>query len=109
MKIINRKEFLNLPSGVIFSKYEPMIFGDICIKGETLHNDFYCQRIKDSIDCNDSNEFHDILDSAEKEGKSFDIDLESEIRDGMFDENQLFVVWENEDIIKLINRLNYVN
>lgn len=35
MRIVDRKTFLAMPIGTVFSKYEPCVFGNLCIKGET--------------------------------------------------------------------------
>ena len=106
MRIVNRKEFLSLPEETLFSKYEPCCFEPILIKGETLANDFIFQSINDAIKWGDPEEFSDVLFKAEKSGDSFDIDLDCTERDGMFDEDQLFAVWEKKDLAQLIDRLN---
>lgn len=105
MKIVNREEFLEYPEGTLFSKYEPCIFGDLCIKGDSLTNDFWYQEINSSIKCNDSGEFSDILLSAQETKESIEMDLDIEGRDGLYDENQLFAVWEEKDVKALIDRL----
>jgi hypothetical protein len=106
MKIIDRKTFLSLPAGVLYSKYAPCVFGDLQIKGDTVgQNDFYTQQIADSIKCHDSGEFVDILSMAEESGESFDLDLDIEGRDGLFEDKQKFAVWETADMRALIERL----
>ncbi|MES4613543.1 hypothetical protein V2154_16630 [Ewingella sp. CoE-038-23] len=106
MKIINRKEFLDLPANTLFSKYEECSFGPIEIKGDTAVGiDFLSQQIADAIDDSSEDRF-DILIEAEKSGSSFRMDLHCEYRDGFFDKDQLFAVWEKEDVKMLIDRLN---
>jgi hypothetical protein len=111
MRIINREKFSALPAGVLFSKYEPYIFGDLMIKGESISGrdghfiDFFVQQITDAVACDDSGEFVDILDRAEKMGESFALDLDYQGRDGCLDEDQLFAVWEADDLQQLIARL----
>lgn len=107
MKIVDRKTFLEMPDGVLFSKYKPSVFENICIKGETLpsNNDFFVQQIVDAVKCDDSGEFCDILDDSVKNGTSFALDFECEGRDGLYEEDQLFAVWEKDDVIGLIDRL----
>lgn len=104
MKIVNRETFLKMPKNTVFTKYEPCNFGDLMIKGETLYPDFFQQQVL-QVDCNDSVEFIDILEAARKEGKSFNLDLDCEGRDGLFDEDQLFAVFEKADVEMLIGRL----
>lgn len=106
MKIIDRKTFLALPDETLFSKYEPCVFGDLTIKGETVGvNDFLIQQICDAVRCHDSGEFAEILDDAQETGRSFDMDFDCMGRDGLFDDEQLFAIWEPADIIALIERL----
>ena len=105
MKIVNRRDFLSLPENTIFAKYEPCFFEEILIKCESLENDFIYQNIVDAIDVNDSGSFSQALTNAEQ-GESLFMDFFCESRDGMFDENQLFAVFQKEDVIKLIERLS---
>ncbi len=106
MRIVSRAEFLTLPAGTVFSKYKPSVFGDLQIKGASnAYNDFWYQQIVDSLDCEGSHEFFDLLEESEKTGRSLLMDFETETRDGMFDDEQLFSVWEREDVMSLINRL----
>ena len=110
MKIINRKEFLKLPANVLFSKYTPCCFGDIYIKDVSIaeYNDFYYTHIHDAINYSGTNEYIDILTKAVETGKSIDMDLESIVRDGLYEDDELFAVWEKDDVSKLIARLQKV-
>lgn len=105
MKILNLEQFRALPENILFSKYEPCVFGELEIKGETWECDFLTQQITGAIDCEDSGDFIDKLDAAQKSGASISIDLDCMGRDGCFDDGQLFAVWEDEDVAKLIARL----
>ena len=110
MKIINRNEFLKLPSYTLYSKYEPCIFDDICIKGESMiwdsGNDFIYTPIADVVDSSSSSNFYDKLADAVDNKTSLSVDLECGSRDGLYDDDQLFAIWEKEDIQKLIASLN---
>ncbi len=107
MKIVDRKTFLAMPAGTLFSKYEPEVFGELCIKDESMPeiNDFIYQEIVNSIKCNGSFDMHLILNDAEKKGTSFQLDFDCTSRDGLFDSDQLFAVWEQNDVKALIDRL----
>ena len=111
MRIMNRKDFLLLPENVVFSKFEPCFFRDLMIKGGTILDDagigidFYAQQINDAVECDNSGMFADILFSAVETGSSFEMDFDCQGRDGMFEEKQLFAVWERKDILKLVKRL----
>ena len=106
MKIIDRKAFLALPAGVLFSKYQPCLFDVLTIKGDTwAHcNDFLVQQIADGIDCAGSEDFAAKCQLME-EGISAGMDFDCLGRDGCFDEDQLFAVWEASDLSALIERL----
>jgi len=106
MKIIDRKTFLSLPDETLFSKYEPCVFGDLTIKGATVGtNDFLTQQISDAVAYNDSGDFGYIMETARETGCSIYMDFDCMGRDGLFDEEQLFAIWETADIVALIDRL----
>lgn len=106
MLIVNRETFMKLPPDTVFSKYEPCVFGDICIKGESSAGiDFYYSSIADGFDWGSTEEFVAILECAEKHGESVSMQFNEVQRDGFFDKEQLFAVWENKDVLALINRL----
>ena len=70
MKIINQKEFLKLPAGTLFLKYEDSGFDELQIKDESWENDFLYVSITDSIDCDGSDDLYDKLHIAEKTGEN---------------------------------------
>lgn len=110
MQIVNRKTFLTLPSGTLFSKFAPDYFEDLCIKGESWiwdeGNDFLYQSINDAVRCSSSEDFSYQLDLARENGQSIPMDLYCTARDGLFDTDQLFAVWERDDVEALITRLS---
>ena len=112
MRIVNRDTFIGMPPGTLFSKYEPCVFGDLMIKGESIifdgGNDFFYQQIADSVKASGSNELVNILDDSEENGTSFDMDFHLEGRDGLFEYGQLFAIWEPSDVSALIDRLKEV-
>jgi hypothetical protein len=103
MRIVDRTTFLALPSNTLFSKYQPCYFGDLCIKMESLTNDFFYQQLHDAVET--QGDFTDTCDKASLSGASINTDLSCEARDGMFDDDQLFAVWEPKDVQALINRI----
>lgn len=104
MKIINRKEFLELPAGVIYAKCNSYAFGDLSIKGKSVANDWYYRSLLE-IDSNDTMEMLEKIDRAREDGESFSLDLECECRDGFYDADQEFVVFEEMDARKLVLNL----
>lgn len=113
MRIVDREEFLTLPVGTVYSKIptrgDEMVydFGTPEIKGESsAHNDWYVQRIiGDFIGADDTIEWTDAFDEM-REGISRFVDYNIQGRDGLFDENQLFAVFDKCDVRALIARLN---
>ena len=111
MRIVSKEEFLQLPSGTVYAEYEPCIFGNLSIKDDTVFSisnqpiDFYCLEIASSVESSGSEEFFERVEAMENNGKSFPVDLDSVGRDGLFETNQLYAVWEEEDIQSLITVL----
>jgi hypothetical protein len=106
MKIVNRAAFLAMPAGTVFQKYSPCVFGDIEIKGDTLTTDFYATSAGGTcIDFNDTGDLFDKCDAMEKRGASCAVDFDTVQRDGLFDLDQLFAVWDRADVEMLVNRL----
>jgi hypothetical protein len=106
MKIVNLETFRKMPPNTLFAKYEPCVFEELEIKGETWEHDFLVSSsISSAIQCSGSAEFSELLDRAEKTGESLAMDFESEGRDGCFEKDQLFAVWEDADVLALIERL----
>lgn len=101
MRIVNLDQFLAMPSGTVFSKYQPECFDGLAMKGESIHDarDFFyfdiAEPVPDSVD----------LERAEQSIESFDLDFHIQSRDGCFDDDQLFAVWERSDVRALIERL----
>lgn len=105
MRIVDRKTFLALPAGTVFAKYEPFYFEELTIKGDTWKDDFQVQAIADAVDCAGSSDFSIQLDMAERTGQSIPMDFYCMGRDGCFNEDQLFAVFEPADLAGLITRL----
>jgi hypothetical protein len=104
MKIVDRKTFLAMPAGTVYSKYKPSVFDAIEIKGESYPDDFWSTQISDSVKARDTGEMFAQLEKAEA-GESVELDFNTCYRDGLFDANQLFAVWDRADVEALIERL----
>lgn len=106
MKIVNRAAFLAMPAGTVFAKYEPCVFDEPCVKGDSLTScsDFGYQSLM-NVEGRDDSEASDKLFKSEEFGESFSFDLDCQGRDGCFDEGQLFAVYERQDVEQLIARL----
>ncbi len=106
MRIVNLEEFRKLPAGILFCKYSPCVFGSLQLKGDTLPIDFTCCNLIASVYFEkSSNEMFDTLDRAEKTGESFMLEVDCFGRDGLFEEDELFGIYEPFDIRQLLNVL----
>ncbi|GLY59656.1 hypothetical protein Pcaca05_05140 [Pectobacterium carotovorum subsp. carotovorum] len=111
MKIVNRDEFLLLPANTVYSLAgwtagapDTSVNG-FFIKGDTVSGvDYYEQTIPD-FDWNDTNDHFDKIKAAVDDGENLKLDVRTETRNGMFDKDQLYFVWDREDINTLIDRL----
>ena len=105
MKIITRDEFLKLGERVLYSKYEPCVFEEMLIKENSIDNDWFYSEIRSAIKCSGSGEMSDLLFKAEEDGISLDMDFDMQSRDGCFEEDELFAIYEKKDIEQLIEKL----
>ena len=94
MRIVNRETFLAMPPNTVFQKYEPYCRGVLNIKMDTIpeSGDFF------ETDLNDVNDIR-------KDGSFTAADFDAESRDACFDDKQQFIVWDEDDVAGLIERL----
>ncbi len=103
MRIINREEFLKMPVGTIYAKGKPLYFSGLTIRGDTV-SDVDWQTIDpayiggDSIV--DSGAAFDALQDMLKNGASYPMQ-DAWCRDGMFDDDDIFLIFERPDLIIL--------
>jgi len=117
MRIVDRETFLKMEGEVLFAKYDPQIFGDLRIKvgdpatfsdDNPKYHDFQYDDLID-FDCMGSDERMDMLQRAEKDPSySVPLDLHYTSRDGLFEDNILFAIFEPEDVKQLIERLQEI-
>jgi hypothetical protein len=75
----------------------------LCNTSDGWTNDFIYDDLT-SVDINtvrDKDQYHEFLS-----GDNFKFDKESSARDGLFDENQIFAIFDNDDIKLLINKIS---
>ena len=107
MKIITRADLMKMPSGTVFSYYEPCTFTGLYIKDsepEPDYPDFNVSDLIGAIECNSHNDFSTKCQQMVL-GESMPVDFESSGREGLFEDEQLFSIYEKQDVEKLINRL----
>lgn len=103
MKIVNRKTFLGLPKGTVYAKIpERWIVQDLCVKYDSYDNDWLYMSF-DWVDADNSGEASDRLDKMEH-GKSYPVN-KSLSRDGLFDESDMFLIYEEHDINFIVKEL----
>ena len=95
-------EFMKLPAGVIFCSGQPWCFGELCVKGETWDdcNDFIELGLQ-WVDGQDSGEVADRMDQMLELGASFPLQTDFG-RNGMFDDKDVFLVYEEADLAQMI-------
>lgn len=106
MRLVNRKEFLELPSGTLFAECtQPWVFAALDIKGSTLSYNDYNVRGLAWVDADSSEQ---AIDRLEEQLKDSTLSYPSERdygRDGCFDEDGLYMVFERDDVLSIIEDL----
>jgi len=106
MKMVELKEFLKLPAGTVYAKYERCILSDICVK--------YTDDGLDKFDWNNDwwyasfdsvGSYPQVLLDMEK-NNAMSVPLEIAVHnDGFYEDKQLFMIYEKEDINSIIDIL----
>lgn len=103
MKIFNRQDFLALPAGVLYCAGRPWVFSELSVKGDTWaygSGDFLYLDLQ-SIEAEGSGEQEERMDAMLREGRSFPMSS-SYGRDGSFDDKIVYLVYEPDDIERLM-------
>jgi hypothetical protein len=100
MKLYNRKDFLELPAGTLYCKGVSWSFGGLAVKGDTVAGvDWYCRHLS-GIDFDSTEQMLDRYEAMEASGATFPLNA-GEVRDGMFDDDAIFLVLEPGDLEEL--------
>lgn len=109
MKLVDRKAFLALPSGTVYAKYEPCYCGEIGVKHSTIGDNDWAYTSIDTtsfIDTESSSElFSELLAMNPGDSINTNIVMDSVYRDGLFDNEQQFMVYSKEEVEALIGLL----
>ncbi len=92
MKVVDRKEFLKLPAGTLYTLFKPCYTDGLAIKHVTLDNDdwFYTELIASTVEDNG--------DTKLNNGEELPFNADWMGRDGGFDPEQMFIVYSPVDI-----------
>lgn len=106
MRIVDRKTFLSMPNGTVYCKFDPAIFRDMAVKEGVIgeSSDFLYQDLTPAQFEGDrgSEDHFDTLLAMQESGKSAALEFNCTSRDGLFDADQLFAVFERQDVERLI-------
>ena len=101
MKILNRDDFLKMPSGTMYQKGVPWAFDNLSVKADTLvTNDFVTIEIG-AFESADDASFSNMLELALAEGTSIPMSDDFCGRDGCFEKDAIFKVLEAADLLVL--------
>jgi hypothetical protein len=106
MRIYTRQAFLALPPGTVFSKGKPWAFHGFMVKGKTWTygvGDFYYQDLA-WIDSQGDTDQYDKFTAMLEQGASVPLNT-MEQRDGCFDEDEIFLVYEPGDLRAVITAM----
>lgn len=111
MRIVNKQEFYKLPNGTLYSEYRPCYFSGLQIKNETIFDgdrpvDFFYEDLIGNVDADSSGDFFDILEKCEKDKSEFNLDFDCGSRDGLYEEDALYAVYNTDEIIALSNKIS---
>jgi hypothetical protein len=116
MKLVNRKTFIELPDGTIYSKYfDGWNFHEISIKCETrfgMENepiDWLSMPLNEIHYGTKSEDTQKRFDEMIEKGEEEPITLNCTTRDGLFEDEQIFAVYDKNDINKMIEMLVEIN
>ncbi len=109
MRIVNLETFLKLPPGTVYAKYEPQVFDKLEIKQETCKGfiDWFAQDFNVPISARGSDEEDRLMQKADAD-PNFSVPLcyNTICRDGCFEKDQLFAIFEEVDVHAMIARLH---
>lgn len=113
MRLYKRKDFLELPENTIYSRFsEYSLCEGLFCKLDKSKYDFVEQDLISEVgfpnNINDGHESFEFVMNKRNSFEDFETDLYCAGRDGMFDESDKFIVWNEKDILKLYNYLGNV-
>ncbi len=101
MRVYNRKDFLALPAGTLYCAGVEWAFNELGVKGDTWPPNDFIKLGLQWVEAQGSTEATDRLDAMLKTGASFPLQ-QSYGRDGGFDQDEVYLVYEPADLDALI-------
>ena len=114
MFIVKRPELMKMlkeNSNVVYSEVNECCIEGLYIGKYLGEHDFMTKDLLENIKINDRNGmFWEELDKMKEDSNyKSEIDFDRESRDGMFDDEQEYLIYENKDIERLIDNLKSVS
>lgn len=114
MFIVKRLELMKMlkeNSNVVYSEVNEYCIDGLYIGKYLGEHDFMTKDLLENIKINDRNGmFWEELDKMKEDSNyKSEIDFDRESRDGMFDDEQEYLIYENKDIERLIDNLKSVS
>ena len=114
MFIVKRPELMKMlkeNSNVVYSEVNEYCIDGLYIGKYLGEHDFMTKDLLENIKINDRNGmFWEELDKMKEDSNyKSEIDFDRESKDGMFDDEQEYLIYENKDIERLINNLKSVS
>jgi hypothetical protein len=113
MRIVDRATFLALPAGTVYAKWgsagefspagQDLTAGEVAVKGETVARVDWVELslLPWPEDCSDSMQWADAMKAAINGEPTAPLDIGEGGRDGLFDREQLFAVYDREEVLRL--------
>ena len=100
MKLVTRKQLMEMPDGTLYNEWVPAFFGPLCIKTRSIPNltaggfcDWEVQRVPEIGGA-------DVMMDKLAAGEAVYIDFKLTGREGLFDEEARYAVWSREDVYR---------
>lgn len=104
MKIITKNQFITLPEGVLYTKFRPRVFGEICIKGKSLNNDWYYKCLLE-VEAKNREHWDKLVTEGMEKGNCIPLDFKKENIDSKCEDFELFAVFEKEEAEQLVDSI----
>ena len=114
MKIVDRKTFLAMPEGTVYAKWgnggeypkdQDLTYGEVAVKGETVAGVDWVEETLMAWpeDCTNSGEWSDAMIAAINGAPTAPLRIGDDGgRDGLFEEAQLFAVFDRIEVERLV-------